>query len=82
MTEPGPSERRLPPSALSARQMAARAQARGNARGAMLLGGFVVGVFCYCISAVEQDPITERDLEQFRRERELERARNAASSKR
>ena len=72
----------LPPAAEAARQVAARRQSRNNLVGAMLVGGFVVSVFFYSMSAVEQDTITDRDVQQFRKERELERARAAAASKR
>ena len=66
----------LPPAAEAARQAAMRAQSRRNIAGALLAGTFVVGVFSYCIQAVDQDEITDRDVELFRKKRDLERQRD------
>jgi hypothetical protein len=68
----------LPPAAEAARAAAAKAQSRRNGAGAFLAGSFVVGVFAYCISAVEQEEITDRDVAEFRKQRELQRQRDAA----
>ena len=67
----------LPPHVEAARQAALRAQSRRNLGGALLTGGFVAGVFFYCIQTVEQDEISERDVAQFRKERELQRQRDS-----
>ena len=71
----------LPPAAERARAAAVAQQSRRNGVGALLATGFVVGVFYYCVSAVGQnDEITERELAQFRRERDRQQAQQAAEA--
>ena len=65
----------LPPAAEAARLAAVRSQSRRNMGGAMLVGCFVVGVFSYCIRSVEQEEISERDLKEFIRRREIQKQR-------
>jgi hypothetical protein len=67
----------LPPAAEAARQAAERSQRTRNLGVAGLIGSFVLGVFFYTIQNVDQDTITERDLEAFRKQRERQRARDA-----
>lgn len=66
----------LPPAAQAARAAAAASQSRRNLGGAALIAAFVGGVFTYCINAVgeQQDAITDRELEQFRAQRERQRS--------
>ena len=68
----------LPPAARAARLAAEARQGRRNLAGAVLATSFVVGVFFYCIQSVDQDEITEKELQDFRRQRELQRLRDAA----
>lgn len=72
----------LPPAAAAARDAAMRSQSRRNGVSAFLVGSFVVGVFVYCISSVEQDEISDREVAQFRTQRELQRQRDAADRRR
>ena len=74
----------LPPAAQAARAAAEAATRRRNLGGALVIFSFVAGVFAYSISAVEQDQITERELAQFRAQRDRQNAheRNAQSPQR
>ena len=72
----------LPPAAQAARLAAEAQQSRRNLASAALASSFVAGVFYYCIQAVDQDEISDREVHEFRRQRELQRARDAAEKKR
>ena len=64
----------LPPAARAARLAAEARQGRRNLAGAVLATSFVVGFFFYCIQSVDQDEITEKELQDFRRQRELQQS--------
>lgn len=64
----------LPPAAEAARVAAARTQSRRNLAVAGAIVTFVGSVFAYSISAVgTDDGITERELLEFRKQRERQR---------
>ena len=67
----------LPPAAEAARLAALRQQSRRNAFAGFLVCSFVAGVFTYVISAVDQDQVTERELQAYRVQREKQRALDA-----
>ena len=69
-------EMALPRGAERLRQQAAASQARRNFIGAACIFGFVGSVFAYSILAVGGDDalITDRDIAEFRLERERKRA--------
>ena len=65
-----------PPSLAQMRMQAAAAQSRKNAIGGLIVFSFVASVFAYSILAVgsEDNAITDRDVAEFRAQRERERA--------
>ena len=69
---------RLPPAAEAMRAAAAQSQARRNMMGGALIFGFVGSVFAYSILAVgsEDNMITDRDVAEFKLERERQRAQD------
>lgn len=66
----------LPPSAQALRAKAAASQARRNFLGGAVILSFVGSVFAYSIMAVGSDDnmITDRDVTEFRLERDRRRA--------
>ena len=60
------------------RAKAEAAQFRRNLGMGALICAFIGGVFTYSITAVEQDQITERELAEFRMQRERESAQGTA----
>lgn len=75
--------RQLPATAQAMRAAAQRKEARRNAIGAGIAIGFVSSVFFYCMNAVSQeDAITDRELAEFRANRERQRTLDALEAKR
>ena len=67
----------LPPAAEAARLAAVRQQNRRNMFGGFLVCSFVAGVFTYVVNAVDQEQVTERELQEFKEQR----ARSAAAQR-
>ena len=66
----------LPPAAQAARLAAEAQQSRRNLASAALASSFVAGVFYYCIQAVDQDEISDREESTDDEDENEERQRN------